>query len=442
MPPALVAVLEKDPRVAHIDSVNREGILLDHDASSTNDIIDGRAQLGTDAYFNAGAEGGGFFLGVIDSGSRRSHTLFTSPTQIDYWRDCRNTTSGTCLDTGDPNYSAADCVNHGTKVVGVINANGNRGGDWRGVADTTADSWNIATCVGGGISCAAGQRAMDAAALSADKVVSGSWGGCGDPSSATSVGADEGYNAGMLMYFANGNSGPGDGTVLGPANAHKVIGVGAFDISSGTQYAAQSLGPAPDGRFKPDLQAPNNSDTASNGSDTAMTTLGGTSGAAPFASASALLLTDWFGSFSTTPGLIYAMHLNYGENTPSGINNTEGVGRFRLGAGGSVISGSRTLSMTGQNLYVDFAVPPGLTDLRAAIWWPETAAQTHNDVDLRFENPPGTSVTSSLFVSSVFEHVVVTNPASGSWRIRIRAYDLPTSPQVVYYAIRMGGALF
>ena len=437
MPVSALDQLADHPHILHVDSLDREGYFTD-DGITTNDVIDARALINTDPYFNAGAEGGGFFFGVIDSGSRDTHTNFNSPDQISLWRDCTNTTSATCADTGDTDYDPDDCNNHGTKVMGVVNANANLGANWRGVADTTADSWNIASNCVGNVSCTAAQRAFDAAAFWYDKVVTGSFSGCGDESSATSVAADAGYDAGMLMFFANGNGGPGDSTVGGPANAHKVMGVGAYLVTTGAQYGSQSEGPTTDNRIKPDLQAPTSSETSSSASDNAQGTLCCTSGATPYASSAGLLLTDWFGNFDTSPGKIYAMMLNYGENRYGQIDNTEGVGPFRFGTGGVHYSGSRTLNATGENAYVDFTVPAGTDDLRAAIWWPETAAQAHNDIDLRFEHPDGTSVAYSVSVNSVFEHVIVANPDSGDWRIRIRAYGLPTGPQTVYYGIRRG----
>jgi hypothetical protein len=433
----MVNVLADFDEVLHINSVNQSGEYLD-DGITTNDIIDARQQLRTDPYFNAGAEGGGFYFGVIDSGARISHTNFNSPDQIDFWRDCFHTTSVTCQDTGDPGWAPGDGVNHGTKVMGIINSNSNLGGNWRGVADTTADSWDVTDDGGAAPSCLAVQRALNAAALVSDKVVTASLSCGSDFTDATAQAADAAYDAGMLVFFANGNGGPGSGTVSAPGGAHKVIGVGAFDVSSGNQYAGQSRGPTSDGRIKPDLQMPTNTESTSNAGNTSQGTICCTSGATPYASSTALLLTDWFGNFLTAPGKIYAMLLNYGENRFGQIDNTEGVGPVELGTGGVHWSGARTLNASGQNSYVNFTVPAGTEDLRAAIWWPEGAAEAHDDIDLRVEHPPGTPVQSSISINSVFEHVIVSNPAAGDWRIRIRGFDVDSGPQTVYYAIRRG----
>ena len=66
--------------------------------------------------------------------------------------------------------------------------------------------------------------------------------------------------------------------------------MGNFDVQTQGQVNSQSRGPAPDNRFKPDIQAPTNTETAGNGcgwqqncqtggSDTALRVFGGTSGA-------------------------------------------------------------------------------------------------------------------------------------------------------------------
>ena len=139
------------------------------------------------------------------------------------------------------------------------------------------------------------------------------------------------------------------------------------------------------------------------------------------------------------------MHLNYGRNSSADFDHIEGVGPFRLGTGGVHISGSRTIERTGQNTYIDFTVPAGTADLRAALWWPEPVDR-HSDIDLRLEHPPGTPVISSQYVDSVFEHVIVASPQAGAWRAQIRGVDIDTSAlrveaTTVYYAVRLGPAI-
>ena len=65
----------------------------------------------------------------------------------------------------------------------------------------------------------------------------------------------------------------------------------------GAQYANQGRGPATDGRYKPDIQAPTWSETASNTGDAALRVFSGTSGATPYASAAAMLARNWLHQF-------------------------------------------------------------------------------------------------------------------------------------------------
>jgi serine protease AprX len=126
-----------------------------------------------------------------------------------------------------------------------------------------------------------------------DRVIVAEMQGGGDDLSAISRAADAAFDAGAVVIAANGNNGPSASTVNTPANAHRVIGVGNFDVQTQNQVTSQSRGPAPDGRFKPDIQAPTNTETASNAFDTAFRSFGGTSGATPYAAGAAALLRNW-----------------------------------------------------------------------------------------------------------------------------------------------------
>ncbi|HKE99432.1 MAG TPA: S8 family serine peptidase [Actinomycetes bacterium] len=82
-----------------------------------------------------------------------------------------------------------------------------------------------------------------------------------------------------------------DARALGaPAVARKVIGVGAVDVKTFAKYDKQSSGPTGDGRVKPDIVASTNVETASNASDTALTSYGGTSAAVTLAAGTAAAL--------------------------------------------------------------------------------------------------------------------------------------------------------
>ena len=69
--------------------------------------------------------------------------------------------------------------------------------------------------------------------------------GGGNYLSALSIAADNAFDAGAVVIGINGNFGPAAGTVNSPANAHRVIGVGNFDLQTLAQVASQSRGPTP-----------------------------------------------------------------------------------------------------------------------------------------------------------------------------------------------------
>ena len=74
-----------------------------------------------------------------------------------------------------------------------------------------------------------------------------------------STAADNAFDAGAVIIAANGNNGPGAATVNAPAIAHKVIGVGNYDVQTQVQIASQSRGAAADNRdcdTKPDEPVP------------------------------------------------------------------------------------------------------------------------------------------------------------------------------------------
>jgi hypothetical protein len=227
-----------------------------------------------------------------------------------------------------------------------------------------------------------------------------------------------------------------------PANAHKVIGVGAFDTQTGTQYNNQSRGSTNDNRFKPDIQTPNNSETASTGcgfgnpctplSNTANRVFGGTSGAVPYGGAAAALARNWMRRVGQVdPGHVYARLIVAGQ-TPYPFNNTSGAGPVRLPVNGFSWWGKVSVS-NHETIEVPLNVSRSTANnLDGAIWWPETTSG-HNDIDLRIVSPTGSVMDSSVSIPSVFERVrAAGNSTTGVWKLRIYGYSVSGS-QTVYY---------
>jgi serine protease AprX len=442
MPLGMVSEMAKREDVLFIEP-QHSGEEPPDDPNVTNDVDDGRVRLVSDPYFNLGLTGG--FIGLLDTGVRFSHTLFNSPSHIAFRRDCVNggadCNTGTGLDPND------DCWNHGTSTAAIITGNANLGDDYRGVTGITLDSFkvyptNSSGC--GGLNTTAVIRGFQAAVAALDRVIVAEMQGSGDDLSAISSAADSAFDAGAVVIAANGNNGPGASTVNTPANAHKAIGVGNFDVQTGNQVTSQSRGPAPDGRIKPDIQAPTNTQTASNASDTALRVFTGTSGATPYGAGAAALLRNWLrgSNFDIDPGQVYAQLILSGQQ-PYPFDNTTGAGPLNLPTDGWAWWGKVSVS-NGATIDIPLNVSGGgLNTFDGALWWPETALQfpfggridLHNDVDLYLIDPNGGVRAFSDSIPSVFERARVSGPiASGIWKLRIRGYNVPFGPQTVYWA--------
>lgn len=276
-----------------------------------------------------------------------------------------------------------------------------------------------------------------------DRVIVAEMQGNGDHFSAIAQAADAAFDAGAVVIAANGNNGPNGSTVNCPANAHRAIGVGNFDVQTNTQVAGQSRGPTADNRFKPDIQAPTNTETASNASNTATRVFGGTSGATPYASGAAALLRNWLrgASFSIDPGQVYAQLILSGQNEFP-FDNTSGAGPLRLPTDGFAWWGKVSVAHLAT---VD--IPLGVTSntahtFDAARWWPEVGIRVlsftldpHNDIDLSLVDPAGSTQAFSVSINSVYERCRVEGRiATGTWKLRIRGFDVPFGPQTVYWA--------
>ncbi|MBA3451123.1 MAG: S8 family serine peptidase [Chloroflexia bacterium] len=436
------------PQVADRDDVlyvepRYAGELPPQDANANNDVDDGRARISSDPYFALGQTSG--WIGLLDTGIRATHTLFASPSHIDFRRDCVN--GGADCNTGTGLNPNDDCWNHGTCSAAIISGNGNLGDAYRGVTAITLDSFKVypstfdRTRCTGSLDRAAAVRGFQAAVAVLDRVIVAEMQGSGSDTSSISTAADNAFDAGAVIIAANGNNGPAASTVNEPANAHKVIGVGNYDVQSQNQIAGQSRGPAPDNRIKPDIQAPTNTETASNASDTALRIFGGTSGATPYAAGAAALLRNWLrgGNFSIDPGQVYAQLILSGQD-PSPFDNTSGAGHLRLPTDGWAWWGKSVVLDIGPFEIRTINIPldlngERLNTLDAALWWPETASQAHNDIDLRLIDPGGTTRASSLSIPSVFERARVAGRVQpGRWTLQIRGYQVPSGVQVVYWA--------
>jgi hypothetical protein len=300
----------------------------------------------------------------------------------------------------------------------------------------------------------------------------------------------------FLIFFAAGNAGPGTGTVGSPSTNKNGISVGATlrGTSADSMASFSSCGPTTDGRVKPDLTMPGSSivsarnDTNVTSNNCATTTMSGTSMASPAAAGMAALVRQYYtdGFYPTgaavtanklTPSaaLVKATLLNStkvmtGTGTGPVPNNCQGWGRILLDDALFFTGQARTLFVAddpgfaqgaaGQTETFTVQVAAG-QPLRVTLAWtdfpstPAASVNLNNDLDLVVSGPSGTFL-GNVFASSQsvtggtadrrnnVEQVTLNAPASGSYTITVRAFNVPSSAQpfalVVSGAVNTGAA--
>lgn len=424
-----VGKLAKSRDVVYLQPV-QGGEKPPQDANNNNDAQDGRAWIDSDPYFNIGLTAP--WIGLLDTGVRDTHEMFNSPDHIAWMRDCVN--GGTnCNDSSAAGYDPTDFSwNHGTRSAGLLTGNTANGNAFRGVTEIRTDSWQIYTA--GGLNTTATVRGIQAAVRAFDKVLVGEIQANEADNGTIATAADNAYDAGIIFVSANGNFGPNASTVRSPGIAHKVLGVGGFMTDGGAQYANQGRGPANDGRFKPDIQAPTWSETASGSSDTALGVFTGTSGATPYAAAAAMLSSNWLRQFGTLDnGQTYAFMILYGQD-PYPYNNTVGAGKLEMATNGWAWWGKVAVGNR-MNVDIPINIPANRKNFDGALWWPESETQDHNDIDIHLIDPSGVEHARGYSSASVFERAAVDgNLQVGTWTLRIRGYSVRTGAQTVYWA--------
>jgi subtilisin family serine protease/fibronectin type 3 domain-containing protein len=250
-----------------------------------------------------------------------------------------------------------------------------------------------------------------------------------------------------------------------PATAKNHITVGALNSNNDSMTSFSSWGPTDDGRMKPDVAGPgcqSDSDfgvtSCSSTSDTAYTTMCGTSMAAPSVTgACALLLEDYRTLYgpadprnSTLKILLAHTAVDLGNVGP---DYQYGYGSVRIvSAIDFMRSGQFAESTVSAGGVVSYTVnvAAGTPQLKVTLAWDDPAGTPNvspaliNDLDLRVYDPgnvqryPWTLNPTSPSSPAVqtarnsrdnIEQVLVNSPATGTWRVEVHGYNVPQGPQ-------------
>ncbi len=463
------------------------------------------------------------YIAVIDSGVFVEHALLSN--HLDYLvrYDCVNG-NNICQRFFDDQqtypFSRDDCQNHGTRTISILRANSPENPQFNGMTRSKIDVYRTFGILP---SNETGREKSNLRCNKADKVailraIQAALENFAsiivyevdlkdeDETGLIATAADNAYDAGAINIAANGNSNKPSAEVASPAIAHKVIGVSAYGItgesvlsgatekirsnSTAKALGTSTVGPATDGRFKPDILLPTQTDTASSKDPHLVDSFKGTSGATPYAAASAFLLNNWlkqFGEFDN--GQIYVKLFEQAQfghssfdaddafdsvrqscSTPSTLcdkyidnpdPNVDGMGALRLVDCAKFWWGKVELGDSTANIVdIPLNIPEQFgVELVGALWWPESSdlkvtnnnlplhqqpsVSHHNDIDLELiphcsdENENCPSAFESNFKLSVFERIEIdlsAIPFTTNWTFRIKGTHIQNSPQTVYWA--------
>ncbi|MDP6415134.1 MAG: S8 family serine peptidase, partial [Gammaproteobacteria bacterium] len=284
----------------------------------------------------------------------------------------------------------------------------------------------------------------------------------------------------MRIIWANGNERGGGrcgslyNTTAPPACAKNHITVGALNSNDDSMTSFSSWGPTDDGRIKPDVSAPGCQSDGDGGvtstwDDGGYGTICGTSMAAPaVCGLSALILEDFKALYPGEPlprnsTLKILLAHNAADLGNTGPDYKFGYGSVRVKntidfmRAGSFLEDSVD---QGEDKVFFVYVSPGASFLKATLAWDDppgainTIPELVNDLDIVAISPNGVTihypwtldpadgdapaVRTQADCTNNIEQVVVDNPESGVWTIRVRGYSVPSGPQVFSLAATPG----
>ena|GEM_PF-3356531 len=381
------------------------------------------------------------WIGMLDSGVTTTHVL----ANVWYWRDCINgTVNSLCTRDAQNTTATLDPSDtwpgsHGTPTNSILNGTNALGNASKGATNFIVDSYKMTDHRGSHTPAAL--RAFDAVINLGNDIILAEMQLDGNSSSEISRRADTAYDGGVVVIAAAGNQGPAAGSISAPGNAHKALAVGAYDVELPyTMFLYTGRGPTEDGRVKPEFTAPTNTLAAKpNISTTAIGEYWGTSGAAPYGAAAAALARGLMCKYfinACDPGAVYAFMLAH-KRSITNAPRSEPL-KFNFGRA-TVFWISVTIPANGTQI-IPFSTPHSALEVDAAIWWPESHNQVHNNFALWLYAPGGAIAhTGSLYAGSVYQNVRLRAGTSlypaGQYQVVIRPNGT-TSVQKVFVVVR------
>lgn len=262
----------------------------DRERGAAGDLSAELARLELDRVHEAGLDGEGVLVGLIDTGFDLSHpALLTAAARVtDSW-DFLEGDPVVTNETSEEDEAGQDT--HGTRVLGVLSADAGSGGYLGaapGVSLLLAKSESVS-------SEAPFEEDLWIAAVEwaeqrgADLVSSSlGWSDWIDPTDldgqtavSSAFASSFAEATGLLLIQSVGNSGPDPGSLLAPSDSPGIISVGAVDWA-GEVADFSGRGPTTDGRIKPELVAPGVDLASLDAGESGVSARSGTSLAAPF----------------------------------------------------------------------------------------------------------------------------------------------------------------
>lgn len=211
--------------------------------------------IGADEANSLGYTGRGVYVGVLDTGARRTHEQLRGRVEFE------SVMKGQYADANGHGSWCTTCIGGGKGIDNYLTRKVGRPVICEGMAP---ESQLLAVkCLGYGVGMGSDSSIISALALAADRgvdIVSLSLGG---PVGVESVEDDpylpvfdEVVKSGVIPVVAAGNSGPEPETIATPGWLPNVLTVGAIDPVRGEVASFSSRGPTVDGRIKPDCVAP------------------------------------------------------------------------------------------------------------------------------------------------------------------------------------------